>query len=109
MLRPPELPHPLYANRLSEQEDRPTIPELRIERTDGPWTTGHVGKYYFSVKTTPEPTPFGLDFDEGSGRIIKLWVSRNGREVCHFERGWDKLPVSDNELDVCSAIIEYFN
>ena len=83
--------------------------EIKITRTEGDWTFGSYGPYRFQVKRTAEPTEFGLDFDGGRGRIIKLWVARGFTTVCSFDRGWDVLPSLDADMDCCADIIFAFN
>ena len=85
--------------------------EIRVTKTKGNWTFGTYGDYRFEVKHFDQPSQFGLDFDEGPGRISKLWVTRaqTFSAVCVFDRGWDKLPYHDGDLDACQAIIEHFN
>ena len=83
--------------------------EIRVTRTRGNWTFGTLGEYRFEVKHFLEPSQWGLDFDEGPGRISKLWVTRGYTTVCSYDRGWDKLPTCDEDQDACAAIIHAFN
>ena len=83
--------------------------EINVTKTKGPWTFGTLGEYHFEVKHFSEPSPFGLDFDEGPGRISKLWVTRGYTCVCSFDRGWDKLPYYQDDQDACEAIIRAYN
>ena len=83
--------------------------ENRVTRTRGNWTFGILGEYRFEVKHFAEPSQWGLDFDEGPGRISKLWVTRGYTTVCSYDRGWDKLPTCDEDQDACAAIIHAFN
>ena len=81
--------------------------EIIITRRDGNWTYGHIGEYDFEVKHWPEPSSFGIE----EGRIIKLWVSRHNAygEAVTYDRGWDRLPRTQEELDITQAIIDRFN
>lgn len=83
--------------------------EIRVTSTRGNWTFGTLGEYRFEVKHFAEPSQWGLDFDEGHGRISKLWVAREYTTVCSYDRGWDKLPTCDEDQDACAAIIHAFN
>ena len=83
--------------------------EIRVTRTKGNWTFGTYGDYRFEVKHFDQPSQFGLDFDEGPGRISKLWVARGFTCVCSYDRGWDKLPHFEEDQDACAAIIRAFN
>lgn len=83
--------------------------ELKVTKTEGNWTFGRLGDYHFQVKHFAEPSQFGLDFDGGPGRISKLWVARDFTCVCAFDRGWDKLPLTDEDQDACAEIIRAFN
>ena len=83
--------------------------EIRVTRTRGNWTFGTLGEYRFEVKHFSEPSQWGLDFDEGPGRISKLWVTRGYTTVCSYDRGWDKLPTCAEDQDACAAIIHAFN
>lgn len=83
--------------------------EIRVTSTRGNWTFGTLGEYRFEVKHFAEPSQWGLDFDEGPGRISKLWVACGYTTVCSYDRGWDKLPTCDEDQDACAAIIHAFN
>lgn len=71
------------------------------------WTRGTYGPFEFEVKHWPEPSVFGID----EGRISKLWVTRRTSytTVAAYDRGWDRLPRFDDEMDAVSAIIDRFN
>ena len=79
--------------------------EIKVTKTEGNWTFGTYGDYRFEVKHFAEPSQFGIDFDEGPGRISKLWVARGTTCVCNYDRGWDKLPYFEEDQDACAAII----
>ena len=83
--------------------------ELKVTKTEGNWTFGTYGEYSFEVKHFAEPSDFGLDFDEGPGRISKLWVTRGFTTICSYDRGWDVLPRFDEDQDACAEIIRAFN
>lgn len=74
------------------------------------WITGNYKGYEYQAKVYPEPSEYGIDFgEEDDGRISKLDVSKNGRVVCCYDRGWVKLPIEDNDLDAVSEIIRKHN
>ena len=84
--------------------------EIKITKTDGYWSLGTYGEYRFEVKHFDQPSEeWGLDFDEGPGRISKLWVARGTTCVCAYDRGWDRLPRFDNEIEATQAVIDRFN
>ena len=87
--------------------------EIIITRQEGNWTFGHIGDYDFEVKHWPEPSAFGIETgeDEQPGRISKLWIARRRTYgvVAAYDRGWDRLPRSDIEIEITQAIIDRFN
>lgn len=84
--------------------------EIRVTKTEGNWTFGTYGDYRFQVKHFDQPSDeYGLDFDEGPGRISKLWVARGSTCVCAYDRGWDKLPHFEADQEACADIIHAFN
>lgn len=44
--------------------------------------------YHYSMKQYEDGSEFGID----GGRISKLTMTRGGKTVCHYERGWDIKP-----------------
>ena len=88
-----------------------TDPEIIITNEDGNWTFGHIGGFDFEVKHWPEPSIFGIESDDEPGRISKLWIARRGTYgvIAAYDRGWDKLPRTDNEIEITQVIIDRFN
>lgn len=85
--------------------------EMTITRHTGNWTFGRIGEYDFEVKHWPEASEFGIDMDGAPGRISKLWIGRRssyGAVAC-YDRGWDKLPRSDEEIEITQSVIDRFN
>ena len=83
--------------------------ELKVTKTKGNWTFGTYGDYRFEVKHYEQPSQFGIDFDDTEGRISKLWVCKGYTCVASYDRGWDKLPTSQEDQDAVAEIILAFN
>lgn len=85
--------------------------EITITRLEGNWAFGRIGEYDFQVKHFANPSEFGIEMDEEPGRISKLWVARHTTfsTIANYDRGWDKLPRSQEEIDAVQAIIDRFN
>ena len=45
--------------------------------------------FHYWMKQYDEGSEFGIN---GDGRISKLLIQRDGKTVCHYERGWDVKP-----------------
>ena len=88
-----------------------TDKDIIITRHQGNWTSGRIGDYDFEVKHWPEPSSFGIEMGDEPGRISKLWIARHttyGVVAC-YDRGWDRLPRTDSEIEVTQIIIDRFN
>ena len=85
--------------------------EIRITKHTGNWTFGTIGEYDFEVKHYDEPSEFGIEEDEEPGRISKLWIGKKSTRstAARYDRGWDKLPRTDEEIEITQAIIDRFN
>ncbi|MBR6029400.1 MAG: hypothetical protein IKP40_09945 [Clostridia bacterium] len=87
--------------------------EIRITRHTGDWTTGTIGDCAFEVKHYSEPSRFGIETGEFAqpGRISKLWIARRATHgvVAAYDRGWDRLPHSQEEVEITQALIDRFN
>ena len=85
--------------------------EIIITGQKGNWTYGQIGGFDFEVKHWPEPSNFGIEIGDEPGRISKLWITRHSTYglVAAYDRGWDRLPRTDNEIEVTQAIIDRFN
>ena len=81
--------------------------EITITKRHGDWTYGHTDEYDFQVKHFDRPSSFGIE----EGRISKLWITRHSdrRVIAAYDRGWDILPGTEEELDATQAIIDRFN
>lgn len=44
--------------------------------------------FHYWIKQYDEGSEFGID----GGRISKLTLKRDGKEVCNYDRGWDIKP-----------------
>ncbi len=84
---------------------------ISITKREGNWTFGTIGGYDFEVKHYDEPSEFGIELEDAPGRISKLWIGRRDNHSCLacYDRGWDKLPSTDAELEMAQAIIDRFN
>ena len=49
------------------------------------WYEGYVDGYHYRAKVYDEGSIYGIN----EGRISKLWMSRDGRTVVSYDRGWD--------------------
>ena len=78
---------------------------ITIENQRDSWTLGHIGDYIFQIKLATNPSVFGIN----EGRIIKLWLARGGSQIAHYERGWDRLPNTQRDLDLLQALIDKFD
>ena len=88
-----------------------TEKDIIITKQEGNWTFGHIGGFNFEVKRWPEPSSFGIEQGDQPGRISKLWIARRTTYgvVASYDRGWDRLPRSDIEIEATQAIIDRFN
>jgi len=48
---------------------------------------------------------FGLNY----GRISKLTLKRNGKEVCNYDRGWDIKPADEDTETALAILIKEYN
>ncbi len=85
--------------------------DIIITKTKDNWTFGHIGAYDFEVKHFTEPGSFGIEMGDQPGRISKLWIGRHSTygEVAAYDRGWDRLPKTEEEIEITQAIIDRFN
>ena len=63
------------------------------------WREGEIkiGKssYRYCAKVYDEGSEWGIN----EGRVSKLWISKDGKTVCNYDRGWDIKPTDpDTEL-----------
>lgn len=84
--------------------------EITIIRQDGNWIRGRVEGLPFEAKVFERPSEYGIPEWDYTGKISKLWIgSRNFGTVACYDRGWDKLPSTDREIEVTQAVIDRFN
>ena len=61
------------------------------------WREGEIkiGKssYRYCAKVYDEGSEWGIN----EGRVSKLWISKDGKTVCNYDRGWDIEPAEDDE------------
>ena len=84
-----------------------TQEDIIITRQEGAWVFGRVGGFDFEVKRFDQPSVFGID----EGRISKLWIASrvSYRAIATYDRGWDRLPRFDNEIEATQVVIDRFN
>lgn len=61
--------------------------------------------YHYEAKIYDEPSKFGIN----GGRISKLNVRLNGKEIINYDRGWDKEPSIEDEKAVLYIILNDYN
>ena len=61
----------------------------------------HNSIFHFWVKVYDEGSIYGID----GGRISKLTLKRDGKEVCNYDRGWDIEPV-DEDTEIALEILK---
>lgn len=69
------------------------------------WTTGKLNGYDYQIKHFSEGSVFGID----EGKISKLHISRNGRTVANYERGWDVEPIDLEAKAVYEKLLNLYN
>jgi len=69
------------------------------------WKQGKLNGCEYWVKHFDEPSIHGID----QGRVSKLTVKRDGREVINYDRAWDKVPATAEDREVLARILEMYN
>ncbi len=69
------------------------------------WKNGKIDNCEYWVKNYDEPSIYGID----EGRISKLTVKRDGREILNYDRGWDLEPQTDADREVLAKILAKYN
>lgn len=69
------------------------------------WKDGIINGYLFEAKFYEEPSEYGID----EGRISKLAISKTGKILCSYERGWDIRPEGEEVKAVYQEIVKRFN
>ena len=69
------------------------------------WKDGIINGYLFSIKVFEEPSEYGIN----EGRISKLEISKTGKILCSYDRGWDIRPEGEEVKAVYQEILKRFN
>lgn len=64
---------------------------------------GSIFRYW--VKQYDEGSIYGID----EGRVSKLTIKRDGKEVCNYDRGWDIEPEDDNTKLALEILLHEYN
>ena len=57
------------------------------------------------MKSYDEGSIFGID----EGRISKVTLKRDGKEVCNYDRGWDIEPVDEDAQIALAILMKQYN
>lgn len=68
------------------------------------WTEGNINGYEYSAKVYDEASDMGIN----RGRISKLDMSKGGRIVAIYDRGWDMRPTTADEKAAVRALIKKY-
>ena len=69
------------------------------------WKNGRIDGCEYWVKSYDEPSIYGIE----DGRISKLTVKRDGREIMNYDRGWDLEPKTDSDREILAKILAKYN
>ena len=69
------------------------------------WKNGRIDNFEYWVKSYDEPSIYGIE----EGRISKLTVKRDGREIINYDRGWDLEPQTDADRKILAMILAKYN
>jgi hypothetical protein len=69
------------------------------------WKNGKTDGCEYWVKSYDEPSIYGIN----EGRISKLTVKRDEREIMSFDRGWDLEPKTDADREILARILAKYN
>lgn len=69
------------------------------------WKNGKIDNCEYWVKSYDEPSIYGID----EGRISKLTVKRDGREIMNYDRGWDLEPQTDEDHVILEKLKKKYN
>ena len=53
------------------------------------WKEGNIDGYRYQIKVYDEASD---EYGINGGRISKLWMQKDGKEVANYDRGWDRRP-----------------
>lgn len=69
------------------------------------WTSGKIAGYEYHIKHFEEGSVFGIE----SGKISKLTISKNGKILVIYDRGWDILPQDEDVTKIYEYLLNLFN
>ena len=69
------------------------------------WRNGIINGCEYWVKSFDEPSVYGID----EGRISKLTVRRDDREIISYDRGWDLEPQTDEDRAILETLMKKYN
>ena len=69
------------------------------------WKNGKIDGCEYWVKRYQDNSIYGIN----EGKISKISVRRNGREIISFERGWDLEPQTDEDREILAKILNMYN
>ncbi len=76
-----------------------------IERNLGEgWKRWKEDGFEIEMLSFDKPSHYGID----GGKISKLWIRKNGKVVCNYDRGWDVEPMGDVKK-IYDDIIDQYN
>ena len=70
-----------------------------------PQKDGSTVRVRYQVKSYEEGSEFGIN----GGRISKLWLEINGKEVASYCRGWDLRPTCEAAEYVLAILMKDYN
>lgn len=68
------------------------------------WMEGNVNGYEYTAKVFDEASDMGIN----KGRISKLDMSKDGRIVASYDRGWDMKPTTADEKAAVKELLRRF-
>lgn len=68
------------------------------------WTEGNINGFEYSAKVYDEASDMGIN----RGRISKLDMSKGGRIVASYDRGWDMRPTTADEKAAVKALVKKY-
>ena len=68
------------------------------------WKKGFLCGYYFEAKVYEMPSEYGVE----GGRISKLYIRKDGKVACNYDRGWDIEPTPEARA-VYETILKTWN
>lgn len=69
------------------------------------WTKGTLNGYQFCIKHFEEGSEFGIN----NGRISKMTLSKDGKTLANYDRGWDVKPKDDETKMAYKALLKKYN